>query len=352
MRQLLYVESTGGHIGGHQQLCGAIAYARHHPVALLLAHPTMECLGPIPTTVHGLGELVHFGAGTAEHDGRSRCLHVEDAAQRRGLVRTGDDIGTLAYQCLARLGVTQADVNTDGITQVTLGNAVDTWRHGGREQHRLATGRSGLQDGLDVLGEAHVEHLIGLIEDHHLHIRQREGAPGNVIQGPTRRGHHHMHTGRQRLQLAIDGLATVDGHHLGPQVTPVLVNGFGHLHRQFPGRHQDEGDGGHLAAGGGDALQNREGEGGRLARTGGGLAHQVTALQQQRDGFALDGGGFLVAEAGQHMQEFGAQTQFGEAGGVVVVVVHLAHGARQNTGTRLGRDRALTDDRLWMTFWG
>jgi len=49
---------------------------------------------------------------------------------------------------------------------------VDAARQGGGEQHRLPVLRRGGQDRVEVLGEAHVEHLVGLVEDQHLQLVQ------------------------------------------------------------------------------------------------------------------------------------------------------------------------------------
>ncbi len=51
---------------------------------------------------------------------------------------------------------------------------VDAGRHGRREEHGLALGGRRGEDRLDVLGEAHVEHLVGLVE--HDDLRRRRGA--------------------------------------------------------------------------------------------------------------------------------------------------------------------------------
>ena len=47
-----------------------------------------------------------------------------------------------------------------------------------REQHRLALGRRRREDRLDVLGEAHVEHLVGLVEHDEPHGVERAACRG------------------------------------------------------------------------------------------------------------------------------------------------------------------------------
>ncbi|GBF72851.1 hypothetical protein PA598K_01124 [Paenibacillus sp. 598K] len=54
--------------------------------------------------------------------------------------------------------------------QELLRQALDIRRHRRREEHRVAYFGDQLQDRLDVFHEAHIQHLIGLIEDNGLDI--------------------------------------------------------------------------------------------------------------------------------------------------------------------------------------
>ena len=81
------VEAPGRHVGGDQQLGGAAAQPAHHTVAALLVHPAVQRLGAVAATVERLGELVDLRARAAEHERGARRLDVEDAPERRRLVR-------------------------------------------------------------------------------------------------------------------------------------------------------------------------------------------------------------------------------------------------------------------------
>ena len=80
-----------------------------------------------------------------------------------------------------------------------------------------------------------------------------------------------------------------------------------------------------------DELQRGQRERSGLAGAGGGLTEQVLAGHQVGDGLALDGGGLFVTEVVERLEQFGPQTERGEAvlggdelvvlGGAVVVVV-------------------------------
>ena len=163
------------------------AQAGHDPVALLLVHAAVEGLGPVAAAVERLGELVDLAAGLAEHDGGGGRLDVEDAAEGGGLVGAGHEVGALAdLGGLAGGDGLPVDLDADRVLEVALGDRGDAGRHGGREQDGLPLERAGVEDGVDVLGEAHVEHLVGLVEHDQLDGVERERAAVDVVDGAAR----------------------------------------------------------------------------------------------------------------------------------------------------------------------
>jgi hypothetical protein len=52
---------------------------------------------------------------------------------------------------------------------------------GGAEHHRLALGRRGRGDVVDVVDEAHVEHAVGFVEHQHLDVLQHRLAGAQVV---------------------------------------------------------------------------------------------------------------------------------------------------------------------------
>ena len=117
------VEAAGSDVGGDQQFGGAVAQAPHHPIALVLIHPAVQCLGPVAAPVHGDRQLVDLAACAAEHDRRRRRLDVEDASEGSGLVGPLHDVGALADERLAGLGVALADLDPDRVALVAAGRS-------------------------------------------------------------------------------------------------------------------------------------------------------------------------------------------------------------------------------------
>ncbi len=314
----LDVQAPGGDVGGHHDVRGAALEAPEHLVALGLGEPAVERLGAVAPAAEGLVELVHLVAGAAEDDGGLRGLEVEEAPEGRELVAPGHHVGGLAHLGEVALRRTLGgDLDLHRIGEVPLGDAPDPRREGGGEQRGLVPLRELAEDGLDVVGETHVEHLVGLVEDDVADLRQRQAAAAQVVQGPPRGGHDHVHPAVEGLELVVDGLAAVDREHGDAEGLAVAVHRLGDLHRQLPGGDQDQGRGrGPARALAGEPLEQGQGEGGGLAGAGGGLAHEVPALEERRDGGGLDGRGLLVAELAQGLEELGLQAQIGEGHGV------------------------------------
>ena len=130
----------------------------------------MQRLGAIAVRVERFDERVHLDARPAEHEGRRRILDVEHALQGGRLVRARHDVGHLTdARQLAGAAFSRAMVMRAG-DRGALRDRENPRRHRRREERRLPRRGRGLQDRVDVLGEAHVEHLVGLVEHEHLDV--------------------------------------------------------------------------------------------------------------------------------------------------------------------------------------
>ena len=152
-----------------------------------------------------------------------------------------------------------------------------------------------MQDPLDVVEEAHSQHLVGLVEHEGLQFVQHEAAPGQVIHDPARRADHRVHAATQVAQLAAVFLAAVDRYDaeaLHP--AGVTLERLRHLNRELPSRGQNQDLG--LGLGEIETRQQRQGERRGLAGPGLGDADQVTAREEVRNAPGLDRRRLLVAD--------------------------------------------------------
>ena len=95
VREVLDVEAAGGDVGRDQQVGLLRAEQAHDAVALALHHAAVQRLAAVAVRVEGFDQRLDFHPGAAEHQRGDRILHVEDAGERRRLVRAVDDVGDL-----------------------------------------------------------------------------------------------------------------------------------------------------------------------------------------------------------------------------------------------------------------
>ncbi len=88
-------------------------------------------------------------------------------------------------------------------------------RHRGGEERDVLVVRGVGQDRLDVLGEAHVEHLVGLVEHQEAQLGQVERALLEVVHDPAGGADDDVDAAAQRAQLDAVALAAVDRQHAG-----------------------------------------------------------------------------------------------------------------------------------------
>ncbi len=87
-----------------------------------------------------------------------------------------------------RLGgrVARADLDRQRIAQAGLGHAADFVGEGGREKQGLPFLRQGLEQDVEIVGEAEVEHAVGFVEHQGLHLAQLDGILGEQVDQPAR----------------------------------------------------------------------------------------------------------------------------------------------------------------------
>ena len=97
VRDVLDVEAACRDVGCHEDVEGAVAEAVHDPVALVLCHAAVQRGSIVAMTGELLGKVLDLAARPGEDQRRGRVLQVEDAPERRRLVRTTHDIGHLSH---------------------------------------------------------------------------------------------------------------------------------------------------------------------------------------------------------------------------------------------------------------
>ena len=194
-----------------------------------------------------------------------------------------------------------------GIARIALGDPSGFAVERGREEQRLARTRTRCDDPVDRGPKAHVEHPVGLVEDQHPDVLERERAPREqVLEAPGGRDQHVRRGGVLGLLDQPD--ATVDRRDAQRAGVCDLAEVVDDLRRELAGRREDECRGTRVL--GADPLDQRDPERERLARARGRLRDHVApgdrvadhgALNRERRGDAGSGKG---ADHGARHAEF------------------------------------------------
>lgn len=241
----------------------------------------------------------------------SRPLHVEHVVLHRG-----DG---------ARRRVDGVD---DGVGEVAADQAVDVAVEGGGEQHPLALGAHLVQERGDLGHEAHVGHLIGLVQDGDRDLVQPAVTAVDEVLEPARRGDDDFGAAPQRACLPADRHSADDGGQAQLHRAGVGGECVGHLLGQLTRRDEDQGQ--RLAGLGtlsGGAGQQSQAEGEGLAGSGAPASQGVAAREGVGQGRALDRERDAHALRGQRGQQLGGHVEVGES---------LDHGQRGSDRLRQG----------------
>ena len=250
-----------------------------------------------------LGQDIDIDLAVTEDDrvGAGLAFRADQLAQSRALFAEGP-VAAAGFDLEQGLGdgfrrrrlARHFDANRAG--QEHVGDALDLGRHGGREEQRLPGERRQLKNALDIGDEPHVQHPVGLIDDHDLDACQQQLAALEMIQQAARRGNQHIDAPVDQLVL-LTKADTANQQRLGQLgVFGIGVEILGHLRRQFARRRQDQAAR-HPSAGPAprQAGDQRQREGGRLAGPGLGNAQHIAARQGLWDGLRLNRGGRFIA---------------------------------------------------------
>ena len=234
---------------------------------------------------------------------------MAEGNHRVGLVDGGDGGGR------------PGDLDLNGLVKVLARHGLDGRRHRCGEQCGAPLGGERLRDRLNVLGEAHAQHLVGLVQDEVAHVVELESSLVDEVDDASGRADDDLGTTLERANLGAVGGAAVHGDHVQPAGAGGHIgDGLGALEGELAGGCQDEGL--DHAVTGVDGVQERQPEGRRLPGSGLGDTDDVTAGQQDRDRLLLDGGRAHKAHVGDGLEQVTGKAQVRE--GDLVVLLALA----------------------------
>ncbi len=187
-------------------------------------------------------------------------------------------------------------------------DAFDTRRIGGGKQQRLTLRRRVADHIVDIVGEAHVQHAVGLIQHQHLQFVQQQRFLAQVLLNAPRRPHHDVRRVHQRIELRPHRLATAQRQDFDVlRETRQATQLFAHLIGQFTGGTEHQRLRGDLSDD--DIIQQTNAERRRFAAAGFRLGAHVPPLQNGGQRGGLHRRHFGVPQFVEVGQLFGWQRQ-------------------------------------------
>ena len=302
------VDAAGRNVGRDQHGDGAGDEGREHALTLVLRQTAVD-----GSRAQALAlEQPHHAVGPMrrahEHD-RATSAGADTGGDRRALGLLHADEALLERVHGFDRG---RDGSEHGILLVAPRERADGAVERGREQQRLRTALDLLEDALDLGHEAHVGHLIGLVEDDELDVGDGHLALREQVVQTSRGCNHDVDARLKRPDLADHGGAAVDGRQPEAARAGEGRQFVGDLIREFAGRDEDEGMRTALARRG-CAGDQRQAKGERLAGPCLRLARDIAAGECVGDRHRLDGERGVEALAGEFTQQRVGEPERGEA---------------------------------------
>ena len=175
----------------------------------------------------------------------------------------------------------------------------------------LATAGREAQDLLDVLEEAEVQHLVGLVEHEVARGVQHERVAADQVQHAADGADHDLPAGAQLRLLGADRRAAEHGDRVDALGLAVRAQRLRDLDAQLARRREHE----RLDLGviGVHGFHQGETERGGLARSGLRLADHVPALEQRWDRLLLDRARRFVADVAEGLEDRLGQAKVGKS---------------------------------------
>ena len=307
---VVYIDAARRHIRRNQQRYARGFEGIHHARALALVQIAVQRLRQKAVAAQVLRYLLDHELGIAEDHAQPRLIGAQNQVQRIQLApHRHVNIGLADVLKRHLLAVDLDDVR---LGEVGFGDFQNGGRHRGGKEHRLTGLGHVLQDGLNVLAEAHGEHFIRLVEHDQLHVVQLQRAAAHVIHHAPGRADNQI-TLSQPRDLPVHRRAAVDvrdpdvGHEARQLFDLVAA-----LLRQLARGAQDQRLYGGLGLAAVDFFNGGNGEGQRLACAGLGFADDVAPLADAGDRLGLNIGGAVKAHFIDRALHFGDEPKLGK----------------------------------------
>ena len=117
---------------------------------------------------------------------------------------------------IGRTLVTSASHKLYWLVHIVLGDVGNLFGHRGAEKQHFALVGHMAQDFVDIVDEAHVEHLVGLVKDYSTHVIELHHAtPDKVLQAAWG-SDNHLNSTLHCLNLRLNACSAIHSKYLQP----------------------------------------------------------------------------------------------------------------------------------------
>ena len=165
--------------------------------------------------------------------------------------------------------------------------------------------------------EAHVQHLVGFIQDENLDALKGDGLFAQMVDQAARSGHQDIDAGGHGAHLATILHAAEHHGDTDAEMLAIGLEALADLGGEFAGGGQNQNPAaatGRRLTVGRQAVQDRQGKGSGLASAGLGNALQVATGHDTGNGLGLDRGGLGIAFFGQRLEKRLGQAKVRKSG--------------------------------------
>ncbi len=209
--EVVDIEASRGNVGSYQESDYAVAEFPHHDIALLLAQVAVQSVGVVTVADKLVGDFLGVATCAAEYDSVDAGVIVGDTLQCQVFILGIDHVVYMTHILCAL--VAGAYHNFFRLVHEPFCDFSHLCRHCCREkEHFAVVGYMG-QDVVDRINEAHVEHLVGLVEYHCMHVGEFYNAAVDQVDKSTGGSYDNLHALLECANLAFDTAAAVYRQH-------------------------------------------------------------------------------------------------------------------------------------------
>ncbi len=226
------IQTPSRYICGYKKLQLRITESFHHTFTFTLGQIAVQLITIITCCLECFIQLGHPPFGPAKNNSQIRPIPFNQCFECFFFI-TIRAFHYLLFDIIQRNRGTTLNNDIQRLFHVISSEAFNRIWHSRREQHRLTTIRNSRNNGLYILQESHMQHLVGFVQNEHLNATKVERLPAHMIQESARCTDNKMSSTFQLTQLLLHILTTINRQYFDVRMTSQLACLFRNLQSQL-----------------------------------------------------------------------------------------------------------------------